>query len=176
MFFWFLVWCSFILDVLGKITPSITSICSTIWEEADGTSSLTTQCQNVYTFWWDMFCNWCINQLPLFNTSYFLFPQALFFLSTSLLFNLNLSTLSLLISFIITCHTWFSSFSNLLTTSICFQVLMLWILVTMYKTKFTYERHWWCLLHKIHKQIELLKWGIQGLSKNGEWVFIFFKL
>ena len=56
---------SFMLDIPGKTTPWITSICSTILEELDVTSSLTTQCQNVYTFWWETFCKWRINQLPL---------------------------------------------------------------------------------------------------------------
>ena len=124
-------------SALESMPPWITAICSTIWEEVNGTLSLTTQCQNVYTFWWDIFRKWCINQLLLLNTSSFLFPQAFFFLSTSLLFNFNLSTSSLLINFIIIYHTWFPSLSNLLATSICFQVSMLLMLVTMYKVKFT---------------------------------------
>ena len=35
---------SLVLDSPGKTTPLITSFSSTIWEEVDGTSSLTTQC------------------------------------------------------------------------------------------------------------------------------------
>ena len=37
------------LDIPGKTTPWITLICSTIWEKVDGASSLTTQCQNLYS-------------------------------------------------------------------------------------------------------------------------------
>ena len=52
---------SFSLDIPGKTTSWITSICSKIWEEADGTSSLTIQYQNVYFFWWNMFLKNSIN-------------------------------------------------------------------------------------------------------------------
>ena len=93
---------------------------------------------NLRRGWWyfisDNTC--CINEFLLLNTSSFLSPQRFSFLSTSLLFNVNLSTSSLFINFIITYHTWFHYLSNLLKTSICFQVSMLWMLVTMNKAKF----------------------------------------
>ena len=47
---------SFSLDMPGKTNPQITSTCLTIWEEVDGTLSLRTQCQNVYIFWWNIWC------------------------------------------------------------------------------------------------------------------------
>ena len=88
----------------------------------------------------------CINQLPLLNTFSFLFPHT-FYLSASSLFNFNLSTSSLLIYFIITCQFDFPLFQALylLTVSIFFpellaiscRFLMLWMLITKYKAKFT---------------------------------------
>ena len=72
-----------------------------------------------------MFFKLCINQFPLLNSGYFLYPQGFYFLSRSLLFNFNLSTPSKLINFIITYHTSFPSLANIRTTSVCFQVSML---------------------------------------------------
>ena len=82
-----------------------------------------------------------INFLFLILIIFFFFPR-FFFLSTSLPFDFNLWTSSLLINFIITYHTWFVSLSDLLTTSICFQVSMLWMLVTMIRLNLHYGRHW----------------------------------
>ena len=85
----------FSLNAPGKTTSWITWIYSTTWEEVDGTSSLTTKCQNEYIFWWDIFWYIGISQLPLLNTSFFFL--SFFFSSVS----------SLLVNFIITYHTWF---------------------------------------------------------------------
>ena len=75
----------------GMVTSWISSICSTIWEEVNGTSSLATLYQNVYIFWWDMFFEKSINiysqyyylhmvyQLTsssIINTFSFLLPKA----------------------------------------------------------------------------------------------------
>ena len=46
---------SFSLDIPEKTTSWITSIYSTIWEEVDSPSPLTTHYQNVHILWWDMF-------------------------------------------------------------------------------------------------------------------------
>ena len=110
----------FSLNIPGKTFSWIPSICSTIWEEVDGTSSLATQYKNVYIFWeltlliYISFTR-CISQVPLLNTfSYLLntFPQA-FYLSTSSLFSLNLSTSPLLINFIVTYQFYLPLFRTL---------------------------------------------------------------
>ena len=69
---------SFSLDIPDNTTLWIISIWSIIWEEVDGTFSLTTKFQNVYIFWGYIFWKWCINQLSLLNPSSFLFPQVFF--------------------------------------------------------------------------------------------------
>ena len=89
---------------------------------------------------------WCINQFPLVNTFFFLFPQ------TFLLINFIIAQLQL-ISFFISdqlhhyLSTRFPLFRdlNLLTAFIFFLCLwliavvfwMLWMLITVYKVKFT---------------------------------------
>ena len=107
----------FSLNIPGKTFSWIPSICSTIWEEVDGTSSLATQYKNVYIFWvltvliYILFTR-CISQVPLLNTFSFLFPQA-FYLSTSSLFSLNLSTSPLVINFIVTYQFYLRLFRTL---------------------------------------------------------------
>ena len=112
---------SFNLGIPGKATSWINLICSTIWGEVDGTSSLTTEYQNLYIFWWDMFfqntikrssrpeatsmliyihCFHMVHKLNSSSEYLFFFPIRLFYLSTSSFFNLNLSTSSLLINLI----------------------------------------------------------------------------
>ena len=65
---------SFSSDIPRKSTVWLTSICSTIWEEVDGTLSLTTQYRNVPILRWHIICKRCVNQLPLLNTCSFSFP------------------------------------------------------------------------------------------------------
>ena len=92
------------LHIPDKTTSWTTSICSTISEEVDSTSSLTTHYQNEYIFWWDMFFKnsinayyfHMVNQSPSTSEYIFLsFPQAFF------LINFNIFQLQLFI-FIIT--------------------------------------------------------------------------
>ena len=118
---------SFNLGIPGKATSWINLICSTIWGEVDGTSSLTTEYQNLYIFWWVMFfqntikrssrpeatsmliyihCFHMVHKLNSSSEYLFFFPIRLFYLSTSSFFNLNLSTSSFL-------STWFPSLLSL---------------------------------------------------------------
>ena len=138
----------------------ITSICSTVWEKVDDTSSLTTRYQRVCIFWLDMFFKKKKNSINIdilishgvsinFNFDFrvsnqfricFLLPAQAFSLTNSPLINFNLSTsLSLLINFIIIYQPDLSFFRalNLLICYILFHSIyygycVLWIMVTVY--------------------------------------------
>ena len=117
---------SFSLDIPEKTTSWTTSICSTIWEEVDDTSILTTQYQNGHCEKYRNF-TW--------------FP------GVEIFFKFNLLNSSLLINFTITYQFDFPVFrvSTLLiacTLFPSFQVFlfvycMLWMLVTVCRAKFT---------------------------------------
>ena len=120
---------SFNLEIPGKTIPWKTSICLTIWEEADCLQFVQRFGKRSVVFHYRQR-----------NVKMYIFSDETCFangVSTSSLFNFNLSTLSLLINFIITFHAYFPFLQSLnpLTASICFYVSMLWLLVTIYKTK-----------------------------------------
>ena len=99
--------CNTSADKIENGTGNIKSIF--LFDEIDDTSSLIIQYQDVYSLCWGVFWKWYVNQRP--------FPTNCLFFSSSL-FNFNLSTLPLLINFIITYHTWFPSLSSLESSDI----------------------------------------------------------
>ena len=99
--------CNTSADKIENGTGNIKSIF--LFDEIDDTSSLIIQYQDVYSLCWGVFWKWYVNQRP--------FPTNCPFFSSSL-FNFNLSTLPLLINFIITYHTWFPSLSSLESSDI----------------------------------------------------------
>ena len=99
--------CNTSADKIENGTGNIKSIF--LFDEIDDTSSLIIQYQDVYSLCWGVFWKWYVNQRP--------FPTNCLFFSSSL-FNFNLSTLPLLINFIITYHTWFPSLSSLESSNI----------------------------------------------------------
>ena len=102
-------------DKIENGTGNIKSIF--LFDEIDDTSSLIIQYQDVYSLCCGIFWKWYVNQRP-FPTNCPFFFLRVFYLSTSSLFNFNLSTLPLLINFIITYHTWFHSLSSLESSDI----------------------------------------------------------
>ena len=99
--------CNTSADKIENGTGNIKSIF--LFDEIDDTSSLIIQYQDVYSLCWGVFWKWYVNQRP--------FPTNCLFFSSSL-FNFNLSTLPLLINFIITYHTWFPSLLSLESSDI----------------------------------------------------------
>ena len=103
---------SFNLNISCKTTSWITSIYSSIWVEVDGTLSLSTNVR-MDIFSEETYFENCVSISFLLWIPEFSFFGRLFYLSTSSLFNFNLSTSSLFMNFIITYQTWFPSLLRL---------------------------------------------------------------
>lgn len=125
-------------------------ICLTIWKEIDSTSFLTTEYQNVCIFWRDNFFKkssnkYCFHMVYQWTCSseYPLFFTWIFCLSAIWLFNLNLSTSSLLLNLIfVSIEPWiFSYFPPCFQISSYFPILF-WMLqlqikaIRLHKAKF----------------------------------------
>ena len=133
----------FILDTSNRTMSLTTSIYSTVCEEFDGSSWLTTKATIMSIFWWEIFLGntisitftWCINYFVVLNTFCFLFPYN-FLLINSISFSFEPWIFCSLPSFLWVSNYLLSYLRMLWMLVILCQVkLKLWKTLIMYMTK-----------------------------------------